>query len=95
MKSKRKLAQDLSIDPGQQKRSRILVSLWGRPEKCNGEAAARAGIGNRVGVISFFQIHEGVNQGHIDLVEPRANGFSECASQCYFSSREIWFWPLQ
>jgi hypothetical protein len=45
--------------------------------------------------VSFFRIHENVNQGHIDLIEPRPNGFSECAMSCYFSSQEIWFWPLK
>ena len=83
------------IEPGQRDLSNILRRLWGEPEKYRSEEVARAGIGKRAGVISFFRIHSGVNQGHIDLVEPRSNGFSECSMQCYFKAKEIWFWPLQ
>lgn len=89
--------KDRSIEPGQAKLSQILRRLWGAPEKFRSEAAARAGIGTRSGIVSFFRIHPdaSVAQGHIDLVEPRSNGFSECATQCFFGAAEIWFWPLK
>ncbi|GGC11436.1 T6SS effector amidase Tae4 family protein [Pseudoduganella buxea] len=90
------LTRDRKIEPGQAKLSHILRHLWGKPETYRSETAARAGIGKRSGVISFFRIHPEATtaQGHIDLVEPRSNGFSECASQCFFGAAEIWFWPL-
>jgi hypothetical protein len=83
------------IEPGQGKLSQILLRMWGAPEKYRSEAAARAGIGRRTGVVSFFRIHPNVNQGHIDLIEPGGNGFAECAMSCYFGSREVWFWSLK
>lgn len=85
------------IEPGQAKLSQILRRLWGAPEKFRSEAAARAGIGARSGIVSFFRIHPdaSIAQGHIDLVEPRSNGLSECATQCFFGAAEIWFWPLK
>jgi hypothetical protein len=95
MKGKGKTVNGLPIEPGQAKLSQILLRMWGKPEKYRGETAARAGIGKRAGVVSFFRIHPNVDQGHIDLVEPRANGFAECAVQCYFEAREVWFWPLR
>lgn len=95
MTAKGKRANGWPIEPSQGKLSGILRRTWGEPEKYRGEDAARAGIGKRGGVVSFFWIHPGVNQGHIDLVMPRESGFSECAFQCYFSSKEIWFWPLK
>lgn len=95
MRGKGKEVRGLPIEPGQAKLSALLRRTWGEPEKYRGESAARAGIGKRSGVVSFFRIHPNVNQGHIDLIEPRSNGFSECAMQCYFDAREVWFWPLK
>jgi hypothetical protein len=97
MSGKAGLVKGLPIEPGQADLSRILRRLWGEPEIYRGEDAARADIGKRSGVVSFFRIHpeSSGNQGHIDLVEPRANGFAECAMQCYFGAREVWFWPLK
>ena len=84
------------VEPGQAKLSQILRRMWGEPEKYTSEKNARVGIAKRSGVVSFFRIHPnmGLSGGHIDLVEPRTNGFSECATQCYFSASQIWFWPL-
>lgn len=81
------------IEPGQAKLSNILKRLWGAPEVFKSEAGARAGIGQRKGVISFFRIN-GADGGHIDLVWMGVNGFSECARSCYFTAVTIWFWPL-
>jgi hypothetical protein len=85
------------IEPGQAKLSQILLRMWGDPEKYTSEKSARDEIDKRSGVISFFRIHPnmGLSGGHIDLVEPRTNGFSECATQCYFTASQIWFWPLK
>ena len=82
------------IEPGQAKLSAILERLWGKPEIYKSEQAARTGIGQRNGVVSFFKI-EGTNQGHIDLVAMGEHGFLDCARSCYFSAVTIWFWPLR
>lgn len=86
-----------SIQTGQGRLSNTLDDLWGKPEVYRGEEAARAGIGKRAGVISFFRILGGTlpSGGHIDLVYPGSNGFSMCARSCFFTAAEIWFWPLQ
>jgi hypothetical protein len=83
-----------SVEPGQKALSIILKGEWGAPEVYKNEDGARRGIASRRGVVSFFRI-DGSPQGHIDLVEPSSNGFHECATACYFSSLEIWFWPLK
>lgn len=81
------------IEPGQGKLSAILERLWGKAEIYKSEQAARAGIGQRNGVVSFFKI-EGSNQGHVDLIAMGEHGFLDCARSCYFSAVTIWFWPL-
>lgn len=81
------------IEPGQARLSYVLKRLWGAPEIYRDRDKARNGIGNRRGVISFFNINGGA-QGHIDLIKPDANGFHACAMACQFGAKEIWFWPL-
>jgi hypothetical protein len=80
------------IEPGQAKLSSILDRLWGKPEVYTSEQAARAGIGQRNGVVSFQ--NRGGNQGHIDLIAMGDHGFLDCARSCFFSALTIWFWPL-
>jgi hypothetical protein len=82
------------IEPRQRRLSDTLKHLWGQPEVYDSEKTARAGIGNRSGVISFFRIGGGPG-GHIDLIRPGPNGFAECARSCFFGCWEIWFWPLK
>jgi hypothetical protein len=82
------------IEPGQAKLSNILVRLWGQPEVYKSETTAKAGIGQRHGVVSFFRI-EGTSGGHIDLIAMGEHGFLDCARSCFFSAVTIWFWPLQ
>jgi hypothetical protein len=82
------------IEPGQAKLSDILKRLWGPPEVYRSEQAARSGIGQRHGVVSFFKI-EGTNGGHIDLIAIGEHGFLDCARSCFFSAVSIWFWPLE
>jgi hypothetical protein len=81
------------LEPRQHTLSKILDHMWGRPEIYDSESAARAGIGQRSGVVSFFRIAGGPG-GHIDLVHPGPYGFAECARSCFFGCWEIWFWPL-
>lgn len=81
------------IEPGQAKLSAILERLWGRPKMYKNELLARAGIGRRNGVVSFFKI-ERSHQGHIDLIAMGEHGFLDCARSCFFSAVTIWFWTL-
>lgn len=94
MKAKAGVLKDRFIEPGQAKLSGILTKIWGAPEVYAGERPARAGIGRRTGVVSFFRISGG-DGGHIDLIwqEP-GQMFQDCARSCYFSAVSVWFWPL-
>ena len=83
------------IEPGQAKLSTILKRIWGDPEVYGSEAAARAGIGKRTGVVSFYRISGG-DGGHIDLIwTAPGSSFQDCARSCYFSAITVWFWPLK
>jgi hypothetical protein len=44
------------------------------------------------GVVFFWKI-TGYGGGHIDLIEV-SNLIATCNSNCYFDSKEIWFWEL-
>lgn len=78
---------------------RVSLALLGagiHPEVYLSGSDATRRIGQRRGIISFFGLHgAGDNQGHIDLVEPAMGGGLQCAGSCYFTAREVWFWPLQ
>jgi len=82
-----------SVEPSQAKLSRWLAENWGQPEIFRGREEARRQIGIRTGVVSFWGL-PGASQGHMDLVKPDGNGLHECATSCYFDSREVWFWPV-
>lgn len=82
------------VEPSQAALSRWLKGKWGQPEIFKTPDEARRKIGNRTGVVSFWGIG-GTAQGHIDIVEPAAHGFHSCAMECYFQSREIWFWHVR
>lgn len=95
MKAKGGALSGKYIEPGQAKLSNILRREWGTPEIYSNEQAARVGIGNRTGVISFFRIGGGPG-GHIDLIVERTGGsFQDCARVCFWTSATIWFWPLK
>ncbi len=83
------------IEPGQAKLSHLLAqpNLLGLPEKCKMDDAPKM-IGNRHGIISFFKIPTYFNGGHIDLIAPNQGGVHRCASVCYWSASEVWFWAL-
>lgn len=63
----------------------------GRPEVVPASNALATLSGKR-GVILFWKI-AGYGGGHIDLIEA-STATQVCNSACYFSSKEIWFWPL-
>jgi hypothetical protein len=50
-------------------------------------------LNGKKGIIFFWKI-SGYDGGHIDLIET-TNSAQVCNSACYFSSKEIWFWPLE
>lgn len=84
------------IESSQRKLSRFLVGRWGEPEKYKGGQAARKGIGQRHGVISFFQLLGPTDQqGHIDLIAPDSWQTLICEDDCYWQSVDVWFWPLK
>jgi hypothetical protein len=85
------------IEPGQAKLSAILSrpSMLGAPEKF-GNQEIEARIGERSGIVSFFQLIPGIyGGGHIDIVSPMLGGVRACGTECYWTSKEAWFWPLQ
>lgn len=85
------------IEPGQGKLSLILArkAMLGTPEKFKAGTHEK-GIGNRSGIVSFFSLIPGVyEQGHIDIVSFSDGGARKCGSECYWASKEVWFWPLR
>lgn len=84
------------IELGQAKLSAILArrSMLGMPEKFSA-ATAMEGVGMRRGLVSFFRLVPGIYEGgHIDIVAPQLGGMQVCGSSCYWTSQEVWFWPL-
>lgn len=66
--------------------------VFGRPEIYKPQDFVKKVI-NRKGVVLFWKI-TGYGGGHIDLIETK-NAVSMCNSNCYFQSKEIWFWELK
>ncbi len=65
--------------------------LFGRPELISPSNAV-VRLSGKKGVVLFWKV-TGYGGGHIDLIET-SNAVQVCNSACYFSSKEIWFWPL-
>ena len=87
------------IEPGQARLSMILSrpTMLGAPEKFSGSAIGE-GIGQRSGIVSFFRLIPGIYEGgHIDIVSPLLGGAGAlaCGTDCYWTSKELWFWPLK
>lgn len=81
------------IEPG----AKLLADQLARPQALGKPELidpkdAMARLKGKKGVILFWKI-TGYDGGHIDLIEP-AQTTQVCHSACYFSSKEIWFWPL-
>jgi hypothetical protein len=55
-------------------------------------ATAQTRLAGKQGVVLFWKI-DGYGGGHIDLIES-SNSALLCNSHCYFSCKEVWFWPL-
>lgn len=85
------------IEPGQVNLSHILAgpAMFGRPEKFATQQAP-AGIGQRSGIVSFFHLVPGIYEhGHIDIVSPLLGKLRECGTDCFWTSKEVWFWELR
>lgn len=65
--------------------------LFGRPDVLSPKDA-HSRLKSKKGVILFWKI-TGYGGGHIDLIEA-SNTIQVCNSNCYFDSKEIWFWPM-
>lgn len=85
------------VEPGQAKLADILATnaLLGKPEKFS-TSEAENGIGSRSGIVSFYNLLPGVyDHGHIDIVSSSSGGFKICGMDCYWKSKQVWFWPLR
>lgn len=92
-----------SIEIRQRPLSQWLVRHLGQPEKYGSGKEAERAIGVRRGIVSFFSIYGDVSpQGHISIVSrDRWGYYLRCGNEtdgaesgCYWTSREVWFWPL-
>jgi hypothetical protein len=84
------------LEQSQKRLSTFLEKRLGKPEVYSSGYQASINIGQRRGIVSFFHLNSATDdQGHIDLVEPAAGDTLQCAGACYWSAREVWFWPLK
>lgn len=91
------------IETGQRRLSAWLKRHVGQPEVFKSGLDAERAIGSRRGIVSFFSLHgDGDPQGHIAIVSKDRWGlYIRCGSEhdgtatgCYWTSKEVWFWPL-
>lgn len=82
-----------TIEPGAKLLADQLArpTVFGRPDVFSPQDAV-ARLSGQKGMVLFWKI-TGYGGGHIDLIEA-ATTVQTCNSQCYFASKEIWFWPL-
>lgn len=89
------------IEPGQGKLSQILAQphYFGPPLKFKVGEEDKV-LANKRGIISFFEIPGYLNGtgGHIDLISQERFFFFfkhfVCGSDCEWTARECWFWPV-
>lgn len=93
-----------AIETRQRKLSNWLVRHLGQPEKFKSGPQAERSIGGQRGIVSFFSIYGDSNpQGHISIVaKDRWGMYLRCGNEidgmgtgCYWTSRDVWFWPLK
>lgn len=93
LKIKKGAHEGRAIEPG----AKLLADqlsrsgVFGRPLVLQPTEAVRR-LQGRKGVVFFWKI-AGYGGGHIDLIET-VDAVQVCNSACYFSSQEVWFWPL-
>jgi len=91
-----------AIETKQRNLSNWLARQLGQPEKFKSGQDAESKIGARRGIVSFFSIYYGTQQGHIAIVaKEQWNKFARCGNEsddaptgCYWTSREVWFWQF-
>lgn len=81
------------IEPG----AKLLADQLAKPQLLRkpellSPSNAVASLSGKQGIVLFWKI-TGYGGGHIDLIETSST-VQVCNSACYFSSKEIWFWPL-
>jgi len=90
------------IEPGQKRLSDNLAEMFGSPEKFKLADRDKV-LSNKKGIVSFMSIPgyiiDGALSGHIDLVKHGTFLYFfdtglQCAEQCYWDSKEFWFWSL-
>jgi hypothetical protein len=93
-----------AIETRQRKLSDWLIRQLGQPEKYKNGSDTENKVGSRHGIVSFFHIYgDERNQGHISIVSmDRWGRYLRCGNEidgtatgCYWSSTEVWFWPLR
>ena len=90
------------IETMQKALSKFLRRQLGEPEKYTSGTDAQKAIGDRRGIVSFFQLHGPTStQGHIAIVSKHSSGYYRCGPEnprsstgCFWQSAEVWFWPL-
>lgn len=92
-----------AIETRQRMLSNWLVRQVGKAEIFKSGPEAERGIDTRRGIVSFFSIYGDRNpQGHIAIVaKDRWGTYFRCGNEidgegtgCYWTAREVWFWPL-
>jgi hypothetical protein len=95
--------KDRSVETQQKRLSTWLTRHVGQPERFESGSDAERAICNRRGIVSFFSLYGGTDsQGHIAIVSrDRWGQYLRCGNEidgtstgCYWSSREVWFWPM-
>lgn len=66
--------------------------ILGKPQIYKASEAP-AKLSGKQGIVFFNKI-SGYGGGHIDLIET-SNGVQVCHSNCFFASKEVWFWELK
>ncbi|BFM05678.1 T6SS effector amidase Tae4 family protein [Halioxenophilus aromaticivorans] len=94
LKIKQGAYEGYKVEPGAKLLADQLMDnpKFGRPEIYKPNEFVEK-VKNRKGIVLFWKI-AGYGGGHIDLIEVH-NAVSVCNSNCYFQSKEIWFWELK
>jgi hypothetical protein len=80
-----------SFEPGAKLLADELSRVIGKPQLLS-PSEAPSKLRGKNGIVFFWKI-SGYDGSHIDLIET-SNSVQVCNSACYFSSQQVWFWPL-
>jgi hypothetical protein len=83
------------IEPGQHKLTIWLAHYWGQPDEKLATKDLRK-LEGRHGIISHFNINpeSPIAQGHFDVLDATPTELRRCASHCFWTAAETWFWEL-